>query len=145
MDNQGLNLNASFWEKIEKGMHNHHPKTIGPKPTSRKFNPFRVLLNWPCGSECTFVFGCRLDSSSRVFWPVLVPRRIFILCLRFFISFLDNSRYLRTIILQINTLKLILIKFRLSTILLLSIHPFYSYACIPVLNTNYQPITKLFR
>ena len=51
--------------------------------------------------------------------------------------------FLRTIILWINLLKQILIKLRLSTILLLSNHPFYSYACIPILNTNYQPITKL--
>ena len=62
----------------------------------------------------------------------------------FFISFLDNSGYLRIIILKINTLKQILIKFKLSTILLLSNHPFYSYACNPILNTNYQPITKSF-
>ena len=27
---------------------------------------------------------------------------------------------------------------------LLSNHPFYSQACIPILNTNYQPIAKLF-
>ena len=35
-------------------------------------------------------------------------------------------------------------KFRLSTILLLSNYPFYSYASNPILDTNCQPITKLF-
>ena len=95
-----------FLRKIEKGMHNCHPKAVGPKSTSGKFGPFRVpfgtppkVSNWPYGSECTFVFRCRLDSSSRVFCLVLVPKRVFILRLWFFISFLDNSRYLRTIIL----------------------------------------------
>ena len=108
-DDQGLNLNASFCEKIEKGMHNHHPKAVRPKPTRTKFSLFRVLfgtskvLNWPYDTECTYVFGSHLDSSSRVCWPVLVPRHVFILLLSFFISFQDNSGYLRTIILQINT------------------------------------------
>ena len=92
--------------KIEKGMHNRHLKAVGPKSTSGKFGPFRVpfgtppkVLNWPYGSECTFVFRCCLDSSSRVFCLVLVPKRVFILRLWFFILFLDNSGYLRTIIL----------------------------------------------
>ena len=92
--------------KIEKGMHNRHPKVVRPKSTSGKFGPFRVpfgtplkVSNWPYGSECTFVFRCCLDSSSRVFCLVLVPKRVFILRLWFFISFLDNSGYLRTIIL----------------------------------------------
>ena len=92
--------------KIEKGMHNRHPKVVRPKSTSGKFGPFRVpfgtplkVLNWPYGSECTFVFRCCLDSSSRVFCLVLVPKCVFILRLWFFISFLDNSGYLRTIIL----------------------------------------------
>ena len=87
-------MDASFCEKIEKGMHNCHPKAVGPKPTSWQFRTFKVpfdtpkvpfgtpnVPNWPYGSECTFVFGCCLDSSSRVFWLVLVPRHVFILCL----------------------------------------------------------------
>ena len=65
----------------------------------------------------------------------------------FFISFLDNSDFLRKTILNNylvdKSLKINPYKFRLSTISLLSNHPFYSYACNPTLDTNYQPITKL--
>ena len=42
MDDYALNSDASFYENIKKGMHNRHPKAIGPKPTSGKFSPFRV-------------------------------------------------------------------------------------------------------
>ena len=70
-------------EKIEKGVPYHHPKATGPKPKTWKFSPFRVP-NWPYGSEHSFMFGCRLDSSFRVFWLVFVPRHVFILCLWFF-------------------------------------------------------------
>ena len=101
----GFNSEVSFCVKIKKDMHNCHSKAVGPKPISGKFGPFRApfgtpkVPNWPYGFKCNFVFGCRLDSSSRVFWLVLVPRRVFILHLWFFISFLDNLGYLRTIIL----------------------------------------------
>ena len=37
-----------------------------------------------------------------------------------------------------------MIKSRLSTILLLSNYPLYSHASNPILDTNYQTITKLF-
>ena len=76
-----------------KGVHYRHPKAIRPKPNKGKFNPFRVpfgtpkVPNWPLDTEHSFVFGCHLDSSSRVFWSILVPRRVFILHLWFFISF----------------------------------------------------------
>ena len=88
-----------------------HQKAVGPKHITWKFGPFRVLFgtpkvpNWLYGSEHSFMFSCRLDSSSRIFWLVLVPRCVFILRLWFFISFLDNLVYLRIIILTINILK----------------------------------------
>ena len=65
----GFESDASFCKKIENGMHNCHSKAVGSMPTLGKFSPFRYskVLNWPYGSEFTFVFGCRLDFSSRVF------------------------------------------------------------------------------
>ena len=103
-----MNPDASFCKKIEKGMHNRHLKAIGPKPTSWQFSTFKVSFstpkvsfdtpnvpNWPYGSECTLVFECRLDPSSRFFWLVLVPRHVFTHIQRFFISFLDNSGLFR--------------------------------------------------
>ena len=83
----------------------HHPKAIGPKSKTWKFNLFRVpfgtpkVPNWPLDTKHSFVFRCCLDSSSRGFLLFLVPRCVFILRLWFFISFLDNSGYLRIIIL----------------------------------------------
>ena len=80
-----MNPDASFCEKIEKGVPYHHPKAVWPKPKRRKFGPFRVTFgtpkvpNWPLDSERSFTFGYNWDSSSSVFWPVLVPRRVFIL------------------------------------------------------------------
>ena len=44
---RALNLDASFCEKIEKGMHNRHPKAVGPKPKSGKFGPFRMPFGTP--------------------------------------------------------------------------------------------------
>ena len=60
-----------------------------PKPKTWKFGPFRVpfgtpkMPNWPLDTKHSFVFECHLDSFFRVFWPVLVPRRVFILRLWF--------------------------------------------------------------
>ena len=148
MDDQGLNLAASFCKKIEKGM---HQSVVGPKPNQGKFSPFRVLFSTPkvrIGSWMPNALPC----SGAIQTPLLgfLGQSLYLNAFSssvydfFIISFLDNSAFLRAIILKINTLKQILIKFRLSTVLLLSNHPFYSYACIPILNTNYQPITKLF-
>ena len=56
--------------KIEKGMHNRHPKVVRPKSTSGKFGPFRV----PFGTQ-----KCRigpmapnaLSCSGAVWTPLL--------------------------------------------------------------------------
>ena len=78
-----MNLDASFGEKIEKGVHYRHPKAVGPKPNQGKFGPFKVpfgtpkVLNWLLEAERAFMFGCNLVSLSRVFWLVLVPKRVF--------------------------------------------------------------------
>ena len=97
-----MNPDTSFCEKIEKCMSYRHPKAIRPKPKRGKLGPFRVpfgtpkVLNWLLDTERSFMFGCCLDFSSRVFWQVLAPRRIFILRLWFFfISFLDNSGFFK--------------------------------------------------
>ena len=109
-----MNPDASFCEKIENGMPYCLPKVVGPKPNKGKFGPFRVpfgtpkvsfvtpkVPNWPYGSEHSFMFGCRLDSFSKVFWPVLVPRHIFTLYLWFFVFFFwIIQAFLRTIILN---------------------------------------------
>ena len=96
-----VNPDASFCEKIKKGVPYCHPKAVGPKPKRGKFGPFRVSFgtakvpNWLLDTECSFMFGCCLDSSSKVFWQVLAPRHVFILHLWFFISFLNNSSFFR--------------------------------------------------
>ena len=97
-----LGFESTFCEKIEKGVHYHHPKAVGPKPTWWQFDTFRVMFgtpkvpNWLLEAEPTFVFGCHLVSPSRVFWPVLVPRRVFNLRLWFFVSFLDNLGFFKS-------------------------------------------------
>ena len=48
-----------------------------------------VLLD----AKCSSMFGCVLDFFF--FFLVLVPRRVFILSLWFFISFMDNSSFFR--------------------------------------------------
>ena len=81
---------ASFCEKVEKDVSYRHPKVVGPKPTWWQFGIFRVpfgtlkVLNWLLEAKRAFMFRCHLISPSKVFWPVLVPRRIFNLCLWFF-------------------------------------------------------------
>ena len=90
-DDYGLNSNASFCEKVEKGVPYCHSKAIGPKPTWWQFGTFRVpfsspkVPNWLLEAKCTFVFGCHLVFPSRVFWLVFVPRRVFNLRLWFFL------------------------------------------------------------
>ena len=72
-DDQDMNSNTSFCEKIEKGVPYRHPKAVGPNPKTWKFGPFRVLFgtpkvsNWPLDTKHSFLFGCCLDFSSRVF------------------------------------------------------------------------------
>ena len=96
-----MNSDASFCKKVENGVHYRHPKVVGPKPTWWQFGPFRVLFstpkvpNWLLEVERAFVFECHLVSASRVFWLVFVPRRVFNLCLWFFVSFLDNSGFFK--------------------------------------------------
>ena len=136
-----MNLAASFCVKIKKGMHYHHPKAIGPKPNQGKFGPFRVLFstpkvpNWLLEAERAFVFGCHLVSPSRVFWLVLVPRRVFKLRLWFFVSFLDNlgffkSNYLEDKYLKINFDKVqIIYSFIViqSSLLFPCMHPYFKH------------------
>ena len=67
MDDLDVNLDASFCEKIEKGVSYCHPKAVGPKPKRGKFGPFRMpfdtlkVPNWLLDTEHFFVFGCHLD------------------------------------------------------------------------------------
>ena len=42
MDDLDVNLDASFCEKIEKGVPYRHSKGIGPKPKREKFGHFKV-------------------------------------------------------------------------------------------------------
>ena len=150
MDDQGVNPDASFCKKIEKGIHYHHSKAVGPKANNGKFGPFGMLNgtpkvpNWPLDTEHSFVFVCHLDPSSRVFFTgpctqtcFHPPSMIFHLFSGYFRLFKNN--YLVDKYPKIN-----LDKVQIIHILLLSNHPFYSYACNPILNTNYHPITELF-
>ena len=136
-----MNPNASFCEKIKKGIPYCHPKAVGPKPKRGKFGPFRESFgtpkvpNWLLDTERTTVFRCVLDSPSRVFWPVLAPRRIFILCLWFFISFLDNSGFFRNNYLVDKYPKINLDKIQIiynfiviqSSLLFLCMHPYFKH------------------
>ena len=155
-----MNLNASFCKKIENGMLYRHPKAVGPKTKRGKFRPFGVpfntpnvlfntpkVLNWLLDTERSFVFGCRLGSFSRVFWPVLAPRRVFILRLWFFIFifiFLNNLGFFRNNYFIDKYPKISLDKVHIihnfiviqSSLLFLCMHPYFKH--------YYQPITKLF-
>ena len=140
-----------FAKRSKKGVLYPHLKGVGPKPKREKFGPFKVPFGIPkvpnglLDTECSSMFECILEFLSRVFLSGPCTQMCFHPQSMIFLSlFQIIQAFLGTIILQINILKQILIDFRLSTILLLSNHPFYSYACIPILNTNYQPITKLF-
>ena len=141
MDDYGLNSNASFYEKVEKGVPYHHSKAVGPKPTWWQFGTFRVKFstpkvpNWLLEAERTFVFGCHLVFPFRVFWPVLVPRRVFNLRLWFFISFLDNSSFFKNNYLVDKSLKINLDNIQIipnfvviqSSILFLCMHPYFKH------------------
>ena len=134
-------MDASFCEKIEKGMHNHNPKASGPKATWWQFSNFRVLFgtpkvpNWLLDAERTFMFRCHLDSPSRVLWLVLVPRHVFILRLWFFISFLDNSGFSKNNYLEDKYLKINLDKVQIihsfiviqSSLLFPCMHPYFKH------------------
>ena len=62
-----------FAKRLKKGVPYRHSKAVGTKPKKGKFGPFRVpfgtpkVLHWLLDIERYFVFGCRLDSSSRFF------------------------------------------------------------------------------
>ena len=99
-----VNPNASFCEKIKKGVPYCHLKAIGPKPKRGKFGPFRVLFdtpkvpNWLLDTEHFFVFGWLLDSFSKVFfyWSLhLDVFSSFIYDFFFIIFFLNNSDFFR--------------------------------------------------
>ena len=64
MDDQGLNSDAFFCEKIKKGMHYRHPKAVGPKPKSWKFSPFQSTV-WHSKSV-ELPFGLRTLFRVRV-------------------------------------------------------------------------------
>ena len=110
MNDQDVNLDASFCEKIKKGVPYHHPKAVGPKPKRGKFSPSRVPFNTPnvpfgtpkvlnqlLDTEHFFVFRCRLDFSSRLFLIGPCTQTCFhSLSMIFFISFLNNSIIFKT-------------------------------------------------
>ena len=68
-----MNSDASFCEKIEKGMPYRHSKAVGPKPKRGKFGPFKVPFGTPkvpnglLNTKRSSVFGCILDFPTRVF------------------------------------------------------------------------------
>ena len=136
-----MNPDTFSCEKIEKGVLYCHPKAVGPKPKRGKFGPFWVpfgtpkVPNWILDTERSFVFRCRLDFSSRVFWQILAPRHVFILRLYFFISFLDNfgffkKNYLIDKYLKINFDKIQIIHNFIvirSSLLFLCMHPYFKH------------------
>ena len=67
-----MNRDLSFCEKIKKGVPYRHLKSVGPKPKRGKFDPFKVPFGTPkvpnglLDTERSSMFGCVLDSSSRV-------------------------------------------------------------------------------
>ena len=103
-----------------------------PKGCWAKANHMKI---WPYGSEHSFVFGCRLDSFSKIFWPILVPRHVFVLRLWFFISFLDNSGFFKNNYLVDKSLKINLDNVQIipnfvviqSSLLFLCMHPYFKH------------------
>ena len=63
-DGQGLNIDASFCEKVKKGVPYRHLKAVGPKPKRRKFGPFKVPFGTP--KVPNGVLGCRTHFRVRV-------------------------------------------------------------------------------
>ena len=103
MNDQDVNPNASFCEKIEKSVPYRHPRAVGPKLKRGKFGSFRVPIgtpkvpNWLLDTEHFFVFGCHLDSSSWVFLTGPCTQTCFhsLSMIFFLISFLDNSSFFK--------------------------------------------------
>ena len=103
-----------------------------------------AVPNWLLEAECALVFRCHLVSPSRVFWLVLVPRRVFNLRLWFFVSFLDNlgfskSNYFEDKYLKINLDKVQIIHNFIviqSSLLFLCMHPYFKH----LLLTNHKII-----
>ena len=91
-------------------------------------------------------------SCSCAFWtpflgflePVLTPRCVFTRILRFLSIFLDNSGFFKNSYLVDKYPKINLDKVHIIHNFIFIQLSLYSYACNPILNTNYQPITKLF-
>ena len=60
-------------KRLKKGVHYRHLKGVGPKPKRGPFGPFKVPFGTPkvpnglLDTEHSSVFGCVLDSLSRVF------------------------------------------------------------------------------
>ena len=91
-------------------------------------------------------------SCSGAFWthflgflePGLALGRVFNSYSKIFISFLDNSGCFRKNYLVDKYLKINLDKVQIIHNFIIIQLSFYSYASDPILDTNYQPITKLF-
>ena len=129
-----MNLDASFCEKIENGVHYRYLKAVGPKPNQGKFGTPKVP-NWLLDAERTSMFECHLNSLSRVSWPVLVPRRVFNIRLWFFVPFLDNSSFFKNNYLVDKSLKINLDNVQIipnfvviqSSLLFLCMHSYFKH------------------
>ena len=104
-----------------------------PKGENSALQKCRMVL---LDAEHTFVFGCVLDSLSRVFWSGPASRRVFILSLRFFfISFLYNSGFFKNNYLVDKYPKINLDKVQIihnfiiiqSSLLFLCMHPYFKH------------------
>ena len=129
----------------------HHLKGVRPKPKMEKFSPFKVSFSTPkvsnglLDTECSSVFECVLDFPFRVFLSSPHTQTCFHpQSMIFFISFMDNSGFFRNNYRVDKCPKINLDKVQIihnfiviqSSLLFLCMHLY--------LNTNYQPITKLF-
>ena len=95
-------------------------------------------------TERSSVFGCVLDSLFSVFLSSPCTQMCFHPQSMISISFLDNSSFFKNNYLVDKYPKINLDKVQIIQNFIIIQHPFYKYACNPILNTNYQSITKLF-
>ena len=101
MDDQDANLDASFREKIERACFIVTQRALGQSPKGGNL----ALLNFRSAlQKCrmvlldakrSFMFGCLLDSISRVFLSGHCTQTCFHPQSMIFISFLDNSAFFR--------------------------------------------------
>ena len=97
-----MNQDATFYEKVEKGVPYRHTKGIGPKPKRVQFGTFKVPIGTPKVPNSTL--GCWSRFRVRLHFgllflgflePVLALRRVFNPYSKIFIFFLDNSSLFR--------------------------------------------------